>query len=532
MPRNKEYWVKRMEALEDMAYMESEEYYKDIQEQFRRATNEIQQDIELWYYRIEDNNNISYAAAKKLLKKNELEEFHWTVEQYIKAGEENAIDQRWMKQLENASAKVHISRLEAMKTQIQQHAEILYSRYEKGITEFLGERYKNGYYRTAFEIMKGTGVGYDLHAIDTRTIDIVLTKPWAADGANFSDRIWKDKKRLVNVLHTELSQHMIRGESVDKMIENVSKAMNVSKKQAGRLIMTETSAISSIATKESYKDLGVEQYEILATLDYKTSEICRQMDKKVFSMSDYAISVTAPPFHPFCRSTTIPYFDDEFTEDEQRAARGVDGKTYYVPADMKFEEWYKTCVDTKAEKVYNNYGMKICFPDLVMKVRGVTPDIKNQLDSAINTLMEEYDIRIGELSVEPAGKGDIFVTGWYDGKMGMVVNENIDFERVIKKMSSKYKSGYMAGKSLEDYIAHEMFHVMLYQDCKTEHIYRAKYMQIESLYGQLKGISGYADSCQSGNEALAEAFVRIRNGETVPALAKAVVEAYIGRWRK
>lgn len=334
-----------MEALEDMAYAESEQYYKDIQEQFRRATNAIQEDIELWYYRIEDNNNISYAAAKKLLKKNELEEFHWTVEQYIKAGEENAIDQRWMKQLENASAKVHISRLEAMKTSIQQHAEILYSRYEKGTTEFLGQRYKNGYYRTAFEIMKGTGVGYDLHAIDTRKIDIVLTKPWAADGANFSDRIWKDKKRLVNVLHTELSQHMIRGESVDKMIENVSKAMNVSKKQAGRLIMTETSAISSVATKESYKDLGVEQYEILATLDYKTSEICRQMDKKVFSMSDYVINVTAPPFHPRCRSTTIPHFDDEFTEDEQRAARGVDGKAYYVPADMKFDEWYKAFIE-------------------------------------------------------------------------------------------------------------------------------------------------------------------------------------------
>lgn len=521
-----------MEALEEAANKDAESYYKGIQEQFRRATNDIQMDIERWYYRIADNNGISYSAAKKLLKKNELEEFHWTVEQYIKAGEENAIDQRWMKELENASAKVHISKLEAMKTSIQQHAEMLYSRYENGTTEFLAKRYKDSYYQTTFEIMKGTGIGVDLHTIDTRKIDAVLTKSWAADEANFSSRIWRDKKRLINTLHTELSQHIIRGESVDKMIDNLSKTMNVSKNQAGRLIMTETAAVSSVATRACYNDLDVERFEILATLDSKTSEICRQMDGKVFLMSDYEVGVTAPPFHPFCRSTTVPYFDDEFTEREKRAARGEDGKTYYVPADMQYEEWYKTYVDTKAEKLYNNYGMKICFPDLVMKVRGVTPEIKKQLDSAINNLMEEYDIRIGGLSVEPAGKGDIFVTGWYDGKMGMVVNENIDFERVIKKMSSKYKSGYMAGKSLEDYIAHEMFHVMLYQDCKTEHIYRAKYMQIESLYGQLKGISGYADSLQSGNEALAEAFVRIRNGETVPVLAKALVEAYIGRWRK
>lgn len=344
MASSSDYWKKRMEALEEFSYAEAESCCKDIQEQFRRAANDIQMDIELWYYRIADNNGISYAAAKKLLKKNEMEEFHWTVEQYIRAGEENAIDRSWMKELENASAKVHISRLEAMKTSIQQHAEMLYSRYEKSTAEFLGQQYKNGYYRTAFEIMKGTGIGMDLHAIDARKLDAVLAKPWAADGANFSDRIWKDKKRLVSTLHTELSQCMIRGETADKMIGRLSKAMNVSRNQTGRLIMTETAAVSSAAARECYYDLDVEQFEILATLDAKTSEICRQMDGKVFLMSDYEVGVTAPPFHPFCRSTTVPHFDDEFTEGEKRAARGEDGKTYYVPGNMTYKEWDKAFV--------------------------------------------------------------------------------------------------------------------------------------------------------------------------------------------
>lgn len=339
MAQNGEYWKKRMEALEKAANKDAERYYKDIQEQFRRAANDIQMDIERWYYRIADNNEVSYSAAKKLLKKNELEEFHWTVEQYIKAGEENAIDQRWIKQLENSSAKVHISRLEAMKTSIQQHAELLYSRYENGTTEYLRNRYKDSYYQTAFEIMKGTGIGVDLHAIDTRKIDTVLTKPWAADEATFDDRIWKDKSRLINTLHTELSQHIIRGESVDKMIANMSKTMNVSRNQAGRLIMTESAAISSAAAKECYRDLDVEKFEVLATLDFRTSEICRQMDGKITPMSDYKIGVTAPPFHPFCRSTTVPYFDDEFTAGEKRAARGEDGKTYYVPANINYSTW-------------------------------------------------------------------------------------------------------------------------------------------------------------------------------------------------
>lgn len=81
------YWRERLLALEEEQYQKSEAYQKDLQEQFRRAKNEIQMDIERWYWRLAENNGISLAAAKRLLRKKELEEFQWTVEQYIKYGE-------------------------------------------------------------------------------------------------------------------------------------------------------------------------------------------------------------------------------------------------------------------------------------------------------------------------------------------------------------------------------------------------------------------------------------------------------------
>ena len=71
-----------MASLEDDQYQRSAAYYKDVQRQYIRATNSIQMDIMRWYQRLADNNDISYAGAKKLLKKNELEEFKWTVEDY------------------------------------------------------------------------------------------------------------------------------------------------------------------------------------------------------------------------------------------------------------------------------------------------------------------------------------------------------------------------------------------------------------------------------------------------------------------
>jgi len=128
---------------------------------------------------------------------------------------------------------------------------------------------------------------------------------------------------------------------------NASNKMNVSKVNAGRLVMTESAYFSSTTQKECFKELDVERYEIVATLDGHTSDICQEMDGKVFKMSEYEEGVTAPPFHVNCRSCTAPYFDDEFTKDEQRATRDEDSNTYYVPADMTYKEWNEKYVNSE-----------------------------------------------------------------------------------------------------------------------------------------------------------------------------------------
>lgn len=371
--KSSDYWKKRMTALEDMQYQKSAAYYQDVQEQYRIAINDTVLDIEHWYQRLADNNEISLAAAKRLLKKNELDEFHWSVEQYIKAGKENAVDQHWMKELENASAKYHISYLQAMKLQMQQHAELLATEFEGGITTFLHKSYGDQYYRTAFEIAKGTEVGSSLAALDTRKVEQLLKKPWAIDGKNFSDRIWADKEKLVSRLHTELTQNMIRGASPDRAIENISKAMNTSRKQAGRLVMTESAAISSKAQQDCFKELGVEEFEVVVTLDHITCDLCQGMDGKHFPLSDFRIGETAPPFHPNCRCCTIPYFDEDFGQAGERAARDPEtGKTYYVPADMTYKQWKDSFVEDK--DMINQGTMQLNKGEQGAIMRYVSPD--------------------------------------------------------------------------------------------------------------------------------------------------------------
>lgn len=343
--RDSEYWKKRFEELERAQHDKARVCYEDVEKMYRRAQNEIEKEIAKWHCRFARNNMISLADARQMLTGRELEELRWDINEYIAHGEENAVSGAWIKQLENASARYHVSRLEALKLQTQQQMEVLFGNQLDRIDTAMKDIYTSGYYKTAFELQKGIGVGWDFASLDNKTISKVISKPWAVDGKNFSERIWNNRSRLVDEMHKTLTQNIMLGQDPQKAIKAISERMKVSKVNAGRLVMTEEAFFSSAAQKECFAELGVEQFEIVATLDSHTSQLCRDMDGKHFPMSEYKIGVTAPPFHVNCRSTTCPYFDDEFADLGERAARGADGKTYFVPANMTYREWEKAFVN-------------------------------------------------------------------------------------------------------------------------------------------------------------------------------------------
>ncbi|ENY8602449.1 TPA: minor capsid protein [Clostridioides difficile] len=354
--KHKDYWRKRFEQLEEAQNNKSVKYYLELEKQYKLAMNSIEKDILSWYNRFAENEGISLLEAKKLLNTRELEEFKWNVEEYIKYGKENAINQKWMKELENASARLHITRLEALKLQIQQHVEVLYGNELDGIDKLMRDIYTSGYYHTAFNVQQGVNVGWSLMSLDTNRINKIISKPWATDGLNFSERIWgKHRPTLINELHTKLTQSIIRGENPKNLVNDFAKRFNVSKSQAKNLIMTESAFFASASRKDCFSDLDVEKYEIIATLDLRTSNICRELDGKVFDMKDYQVGITAPPFHCRCRTTTAPFFSDE---EGYRAARDENGKTYYVPVSMKYKEWYEKYVN-KNIKLSDNEQLAI-----------------------------------------------------------------------------------------------------------------------------------------------------------------------------
>lgn len=415
MPKteSKNYWKERFKQLEETQNQKGAETYAEIEKQYRIAQREIEGKISVWYQRLADNNGVSMAEARRMLSKNELKEFKWDVNDYIKYGKENALNQQWMKELENASAKFHISRLEALKLQTQQSLEVMFGNQLDSIDAAMKRIYLDGYYHTAYELQKGFRIGWDIAGLDQRKIEKVISKPWAADGKNFSERIWGNKQKLISEIHKELTQDIILGRDPQKAIDAIAKKMHTSRANAGRLVMTEEAYFSSAAQKECFNDLGVEEYEIVATLDFHTSDICQNMDGKVFPMKDYEPGVTAPPFHVWCRSCTVPYFSENYGQIGKRAAREEDGKTYYVPADMTYSEWKESFVNggDKSELQDVSSGAIINTNNWA----GLNYQQSYTKQTAVDRLQSEYGIQFYDSKKYPMDDGLLTdCVGWLD----------------------------------------------------------------------------------------------------------------------
>lgn len=337
---NNEYWQGRFEREKEQELYKTNDVIKLIAEDYLIVQAKIRRDIDAWFTRFAENNGISFAEAKKKLTKRELEELRWTIAEYVAYGRENALSQEWMQQLENASAAYHISRLDALEIALIHQSESVHAKLLKRTAESVADQYKDTYYHTFYEIAKGTGVDVSFSGIDENLVNRIVQKPWAADNKDFSARIWNDKDKLNRELHQKLVQMAVTGEAPDEAAKDLAKKFDTSKSNAFRIVQTEHAATCSQARLDSFKELGVEKYLYVATLDNRTSEICREMDGKVFDVEDYKVGETAPPLHPRCRSTTAPYYDD-VADLMLRAARNPQtGKTELVDY-ATYEEWRK-----------------------------------------------------------------------------------------------------------------------------------------------------------------------------------------------
>ena len=328
-----DYWEKRQLETYKAGEMQVNQYYTKLEKAFNQTKRELQKAIGLFYFRYAEENGLSYAAAQVRLSKEELGE----LEDFITLAMDNI--GKYNQTVNNMSIKARITRYQALEAQIDALLRELYAiDYQTSGEKAMQEVYAESYYRTWYNIDQYKGFHAAFAQINPLDVEELLKYPF--NGANFSARIWKQKEYLQTQLMESITTMTVSYTHPQTLASDFAKKMNTKKFDAYRLLHTESSFLINEATHAGYKEDGVEKYQILATLDSKTCDICGDKDGDVYAVDKAVVGENMPPFHCFCRCTDFPYYDDMDTPDMTRAARDPGtGKYVDVPADMTYKEW-------------------------------------------------------------------------------------------------------------------------------------------------------------------------------------------------
>lgn len=126
----------------------------------------------------------------------------------------------------------------------------------------------------------------------------------------------------------------IRGTKAQGYSDGILASSRRNAESIARTAIQHVASTGRMSTWEANSDL-VQGYRYIATLDAKTTQICRSLDQKVFKLGEGPV----PPMHIRCRSTTIAEMDPSLDFLDEGATRSsLDGP---VAADMSYYEWLK-----------------------------------------------------------------------------------------------------------------------------------------------------------------------------------------------
>lgn len=341
------YWEKRAVDLEKLSQDRADVDIMHVNKLFDGAVDIVEKQIKEIFGKYARDSGISQDAALRLLNEKQTETMRRNLMITLAQCQEEVARQAILARLNAPAYAARISRLEALKDLIHAQAYKVGSAAHYRLTDRLIDTYERSYYRSIYDQQRRTETGFDFTKLTDRDVQAAIATNWA--GSNYSKRVWKNTKKLAESLEEVITQGLMTGQSIRDM-ELALEARVVSERyKINRIIRTEVNHCCNQGTLMSYKAAGTLRYIYLATLDMRTSSICRSLDKEVFFVSKAKVGVNFPPMHPNCRSTTMAYPEDGIFPKERTARDSETNKNIHVPFDMSYAQWYRKYVLEKKD---------------------------------------------------------------------------------------------------------------------------------------------------------------------------------------
>lgn len=188
-----------------------------------------------------------------------------------------------------------------------------------------------------------------------------ITSDLLIDGASFPEWWARQAKSTKNKFADNMRQGILKGETVDQLVDRVrdknKPLMMKAYRDAESLVRSAVQTVANdtrLAVYEENDDI-FDGIQWLATLDNRTSQICRGLDGLVWDNNKkpvgHSIPFPGPIAHPGCRSTQIPVLKswsklikdkklakklDKAERDNPGTRASMDGQ---VSSKMTYEDW-------------------------------------------------------------------------------------------------------------------------------------------------------------------------------------------------
>lgn len=290
---SQQYWIKRMDEI--MAYVDKTDldFFDELQSIYTENRQNIQKEIYKFYAQYAKENRISMQEAKKRLMREDLSDYRENAKKYFKAAKK---DPELLKRLNEQYRAGKVTRLEALQLDLLYQLGVMRGDLEQSFNGYLKEVAKYAY-------RKISG-GNSASTLNLPALEQLVNTPF--NGKNYSQSIWGNVDDLANDLRNTLVKGFVRGLGPAEMARELRKKYNVARSRAEAIIRTDGTNIINNATAKRYIDAGFTEYEYLAHIDNRTTEICKGLNGDVFKLADFQPGLNAPPMHVNCRSTIIP----------------------------------------------------------------------------------------------------------------------------------------------------------------------------------------------------------------------------------
>lgn len=358
--KNIKYWEMReaRNMYKDMQL--AEDCAKELSVIYSKAAVYTAKQIEGIFNRFASKHHLTRDEAINLLSEADSRNFEKLLEAY--KNKTGAQKREVLAELEAPAYMNRMKRLDDIDKSINRLINAVASKERDAIDKTMRKVYESSYHHAVYEAARMSGLDLQTGPIDEGALETILKKKWS--GQNYSERVWANTQKVADAIKEELMIGALTGKTQKEMTDSINEQFLSGRNNARRLVRTESSYIHNEAHFQAYRDYGIELYRFVATLDLRTSQICREKDGSVYRVDDKKTGVNAPPMHPYCRSTTITNLDDETMHNLERFARDpVTGEKIKVPADETYKEWYQRMVEkhgaeaiNTAEKSTKNYS--------------------------------------------------------------------------------------------------------------------------------------------------------------------------------